>query len=102
MFNESVRRDAMLLFCSFLFYFGFLVMNASTFSNATKENRTYNDFENPPELCTPRYENRIYQDEFGHSTIRCVKIGIPTIEIYQKPCEDLGLKNIDNVSCSND
>ena len=93
MFNKDVRRDILLLFCSLLFYLAFLVLNASNSVVGSKENVTYNEYDTPPELCVPRYENRLYTDDSGHGTLRGVKIGIPDIEIYEKSCEDLGLKN---------
>ena len=93
MFNKDIRRDLLLLFCSFLFYFGFLVLNASNNVLGSKENVSFNNYDEPPERCVPRYENRIYRDDGGHITLKCVKISIPEIKIYERSCEELNLTN---------
>ena len=94
MFNSNLRRDFLLLFCSFLFYFSFLTLNSSVEGS---ENQTFNDYDTPPELCNPKYENRLYRDDTGHTSIRCVKIGIPEIETYDKSCEELEFTNKENL-----
>lgn len=96
MANISFKKDLFLLFCSLLFYLGFLVLNVTHEVTGSKENQSFNNYDTPPELCTPRYENRMYQDESGHISIKCVKIGIPDIKIYDKSCEELGYKNEEN------
>ncbi len=93
MITKDVKRDLFLLFCSFLFYFAFLVLNLSEISEGSKENQTYNNYDEPPERCYPNYENRIFRDESGHTSLKCVKIGVPDIKIYDRSCEDLNLTN---------
>ena len=92
----DVKRDLLFLFCSFLFYFGFLVLNASNDAEGSKENVTYNEYDEPPERCVPRFENRIFRDDTGHIKVRCVKIGVPDIVTYERSCEELNLTNPEN------
>ena len=71
-----------------MFYLAFLVLNAKG-----GEVQRYNNYENPSEVCNNIYENRIYQDDFGHQITRCIKLGIPDNTIYEKSCEELHLKS---------
>ena len=88
----DVKRDLLILFCSLLFYFAFLILNV-THSEGSKENPNFTIGDEPPERCMPRYEDRIFRDDSGHIRLRCVKIGVPDIEIYEKSCEELNLTN---------
>jgi len=85
----EVKRDLLILFCSFLFYFAFLVLNAT----GSRENANFTVYDEPLERCIPRYENRAFTNELSHTILRCVKIGIPDIEYYEKSCEELNLTN---------
>lgn len=95
MITKDVKQDLFLLFCSFLFYFAFLILNLADITEGSKENRTYNDYDEPPERCYPNYENRLFRDGSNHASLKCVKISVPDIEIYDRSCEELNLTNPD-------
>lgn len=90
--NVDFKKDLFLLFCSLLFYLAFILLNISQDSDA-RENQTFNDYDTPPEICNNIYEDRIFKDESGHETLRCVKLGIPELTIYSKNCKELNLKS---------
>jgi hypothetical protein len=93
MINKDVRRDMLLLFCSFLFYFAFFFINVDLRDVIGAENPNFTIGEEPPERCIPRYEDRVFKDEFGNNKIRCVKIAVPENVYYEKSCEELNLTN---------
>lgn len=96
MVNIDFKKDLFLLFCSFLFYFAFLVLNVTHDTYGSKENINLTQYsETPPEFCNPRYVNRLYTDANGDEIVKCVKIGIPENTYYEKSCEELELYNED-------
>ena len=97
MLNKDVRRDILLLFCSFLFYFGFFFINVDLKDVKGTENSNFTIGEEPPERCNPRYEDRVFRDELGNNKVRCVKIAVPDNIYYEKSCEELNLTNEDYV-----
>jgi len=93
MVEIDYKNDLFLLFCSLLFYISFLVLNLTHDTDARENlNATIYDA-NPQELCNNVYENRIFRDETGHETLRCVKLEIPNNIIYTRSCEELHLKS---------
>ena len=93
MINKDVRRDILLLFCSFLFYFAFFFINVDLKDVIGTENSNFTIGEEPPERCIPRYEDRIFTNEDGETKTRCVKIAVPENIYYEKSCEELNLTN---------
>ncbi|MEK6937047.1 MAG: hypothetical protein AABW58_03170 [Nanoarchaeota archaeon] len=91
---KEIKRDLFYLFCSSLFFFAFFFMNNDV--QASKENINLTAVDEPPERCLPKYEDRVFVNEDGYSVTRCVKIGIPDNVYYDKPCEELGLRNPDD------
>lgn len=96
MISREFKRDVFYLFCSLLFFFAFFFMNNDIKDVRGEENSNYTIGEEPPERCMPRYEDRAFRETDGRITVRCVKIAIPENLYYDKPCDELGLKNPDN------
>ena len=94
MINKEIKRDLFYLFCSLLFFFAFFLMNKDIKEvQGGKENPNFTIGVEPPERCLPKYEDRVFIDEYGRENLRCVKIAVPDNVYYNKSCEELGLEN---------